>query len=93
MTQAGHKGLTAVVLVLTALLTGGCTRSAVPDASAVPNGTPSAVPDASAVPSGTPSAAGTTSAAVDVRRVDWASATIRLPDGRDDKDCPVGASP
>ncbi len=34
---------------------------------------------------------GTSAAPVDVRRVDWASATLRMPALRDDDDCPVGS--
>lgn len=81
----------AAVLGLTALVSAGCTPadspapvtfSTPPPASAAPTVLSGAAVATSTAPSG--------AAPVDVRRVDWASATIRMPKLRDDKDCPVG---
>ena len=90
----------AAVLSLAAA---GCTPADAPSGTAragdapvsTPSGTARAgeAPPASAAQteiSGTPRPAGG-SAPVDLRRVDWAGATIRMPDRRDDKDCPLGS--
>jgi hypothetical protein len=79
--------VTAAVVLSLAVLPVGCTPVAGPIAFPAPSPSDSQAPTVLAVGAST----GSTPTPVDVRRVDWASATIRMPELRDDEDCPVGS--
>ena len=89
----GAAVLGTTVLGLAAMVSAGCTStpgpapiafSPPPPASAAPTVLAGAA--ASAAPSGA------APVPVDVRRVDWANATIRMPARGDDRDCPTGST-
>jgi hypothetical protein len=83
------------IAVFAASALGGCTTvpSTPPPAPAVPTSAATA-PSASSGTGGAPAARSSdevVSEPVDLRQVDWASDTIRMPTRKDDRDCPDGS--
>jgi hypothetical protein len=68
------------------------TTAAPPSATGSPSASPSSAPVAAppTQTSTTPAPGRTTVPPVDLRDVDWANATVRMPSRKDDDECPVG---